>query len=85
MIGPVAKGVLASFLVAAGGWTAHTLLEAQANQQTLIVHTQQLNKLEQGQDAMTEALQAVKDTVTRIDQKIDDDRRERRQEDRSRR
>lgn len=75
------KSVAVSILVGTGGWAAHTLVGAQANATVLAAHTQQLERLWQGQGQASAALQGLGVAITRIDgkldvvnQKIDDDR-----------
>jgi hypothetical protein len=63
------------------GWVGHGLLSAYTDSSKLDQHTQQIEKLWEGQKATHDSLQELSVTVARIDgkidvlgQKIDDDR-----------
>ena len=75
------KSLSITALVAVGGWTANTLINAHGQSDVLAAHTQQLDKLWQGQAQTHNDIQSLSVVVATVNgkldvlgQKIDDDR-----------
>ena len=75
------KSLAITALVAVGGWTANTLINAHGQSDVLATHTQQLDKLWMAQGETSKAIASLSLTTAQISgkidvlgQKIDDDR-----------